>query len=137
VKGTHKEGYWTVPDPAIPIIRRLKIALSDRSWERSVPAIVDTGADRSMLPMTMVAEVMDKVQTQVFQLTGATGPVEDVTGIELSWKIEGIPRREPIFFLVWGTEPLIGRDILNQFVAIFDGAANQNRQPTLVLTLSS
>lgn len=115
--------YDTRYHPAMPIIE-VEVGLAARNAEATLTALVDSGADATLIPLRELQQVGAQ-QVAWAQVRG----------------IAGISYRAPIYIVTLSIGPLrieavrvlgdrqnremiIGRDVLNQFIVTLNGLAN-------------
>ena len=119
----HTHDYDADYDPAMPVI---EIQISRRAAQASLTlqAIVDTGADATMVPLAQLQQLRArKVGTR--WLRGISGLRYEVDLYTLAVRIGDRPSR---YIEVVGSERrdevIVGRDLLNQYVVTLDAPAH-------------
>lgn len=110
-------------DPPAPFI---PITVDGHDPTRSpvtIQAFVDSGADGTMLPIDVLQAVGAEYEASLW-LRGTTGSRQRVDSYTVSIHIETetVHAISAVAMPV-GSEPLIGRDVLNQLVVILNGLA--------------
>jgi hypothetical protein len=109
--------------PAIPIV---EVAISRIKDEPKVtlPAIVDSGADATILPI----DYLNQVQTRKGDQAWLRGTAQQRIHVEMYWVWLTVGGHTPIYLQVVGDsegeEAILGRDVLNQFVVTLNGLAS-------------
>ena len=111
-------------DPGAPIVEIGVSHIASGEQEVSLSALVDSGADATMLPITILNQVGARF-LETRQMRGATGhrlTVDTylVTINLASRSIQGIQ----VIAMREGVEAVVGRDVLNQFEIVLNGPAN-------------
>jgi hypothetical protein len=110
-------------NPTMPVVE-IQVFLEAGQNPITLTAIVDTGADASMIPLKYLRRLKAKKRRTKW-LTGTTGVREkaDLYGIAIQ-----IGRARPIFLEAIGTEQrnevIVGRDVLNEFVVTLNAPAH-------------
>lgn len=112
---TQRFAYDRTKSPAAPILP-VKIR-SARGATTAAPAIVDTGADISVLPARLARDLRLPVVGEA-AVHGVTGS-ERVTLYSTEIEIDGIS--VPVEALGVGTHTLIGRDVINRWTLVLRG----------------
>ena len=116
--------YNSVYDPPAPFIRISVDGHDPTRNPATVSAFIDSGADGTILPLDILQAVGAEYEDTVW-LRGTAGGRRQLDSYTVSIYIETESAHAisavatPI-----GSEPLIGRDVLNQFVVTLDGIAN-------------
>ncbi|MCA9998371.1 MAG: retropepsin-like domain-containing protein [Anaerolineales bacterium] len=120
---TYTHDYDTAYNPAMPIV---DIALRRSANQPAIQlqAIVDTGSDATMIPITYLRQIKArKGHRQI--LSGTAGGRYEVDLYSVSVQIGSY---RPIYVDAAGTtrgnEVIIGRDVLNQFVITLNAPAH-------------
>ena len=124
--------YSTDYDPAMPVAQVSVSSPHDEAWKWTAEAIIDSGADRSLVPLGVVRNLLDRIPTGHETIEGVTGVPKGVTTLELEYQIGDIPRAT-VQFIAWGSEMIIGRDILNRLMTVLDGLGLEGQGPLLKL----
>lgn len=113
-------GTYTPPAPVVEIGVR---GLDPDSQEVRLTALIDSGADVSMLPIHALQAVMAKhMETRYIRgITGVRQAVE--TYVALVRIGERVILTAEAIAVVRGNDAILGRDILNQLVVTLDGPA--------------
>jgi predicted aspartyl protease len=117
----HEEEYDLTTDPPLVVIRGFLLSHKDSKWSRKTTAVVDSGADMSMVPQRLVDEILKQVPTVSVRLDDAFGRKTRVTAVRLEYKFGNCRQGSVLFAVSDGTETLIGRDVLNGFHTTLDG----------------
>ena len=103
----------------MPVVH-VRVSLPNGGEPVAVSMIVDTGADRTLLPASVVRELgLPPVGVIEMRGIGNTGPAATVHGAAVSFG----PFRSLIQVIAFMDEAILGRDVLNRFVATLDGPA--------------
>jgi hypothetical protein len=96
-----------------------------------VPAVLDTGADVTLLPRWAVEQLGLIPQSDAtIALAGFDGSIRSVESVELEASFQG-GRFQGRFALVDQPHGVVGRNLLNHFRLLFDGPAKTwHRVPT-------
>ena len=115
--------YNTTYDPPAPF---MPITVDGHNPTRSpvtVTAFVDSGADGTMLPIDILQAVGAQYEASLW-LRGTTGSRQRVDSYTISIHIETeTVHAISAVAMPTGSEPLIGRDVLNQLVVTLHGIA--------------
>lgn len=108
-------------DPPAPVAAvTLRNPAAGLAWE-SVPMLVDSGADVSLLPMDCLHLLAAAVESsKVYELEGFDGSRSVAQAVHLDLTFLGQTFRGR-FLLTQGEAGILGRDILNHFVLVLDG----------------
>lgn len=105
-------------DPPAPVLPVHVSGINRSGAGLLLHALVDTGADCSVIPARLVRTLrlplVDKVSVK-----GFAGKAEPLAVHAVQMRVAG--RRLLARVVAFGTEPLLGRDILNQFELRLDG----------------
>jgi predicted aspartyl protease len=109
--------------PAIPIIR-LEVRSPQREKGVLIRAIVDSGADATIIPVA----ILNQIGTQKSDRAWLRGTVrERILVFQYEVWLQ-IGNHRPTYLQVvgdtQGTETILGRDILNQFIVTLNGLAS-------------
>jgi predicted aspartyl protease len=112
-------------DPAMPVVEITVRRATPGELEAPVLALVDSGADATMLPVDVLTAVGAR-HLETRQMRGVTGHllavdtylVTILLGPYIFPGIEAIAMNE-------GTEAILGRDVLNQLETTFDGPGQE------------
>lgn len=116
----HEEEYDLTVDPPLVVIRELILSRKDAAWSGTTAAVVDSGADMSMVSQRLVDELLKQVPTVSVTLVDAFGREARVTAVSLEYQF-GNSRQGSVLFAVNTGETLLGRDVLNGFHTTLDG----------------
>lgn len=110
--------------PAAPVIDIVVSKIGTGGTEMSLTALVDSGADATMLPFDTLKTVGARyVETR--QMRGVTGQPVTVDTYLASVTIGPHTLRGiEVIAMIEGTEAVIGRDVLNQLVVTLNGLAH-------------
>ena len=116
--GTPHQQAYTPPIPA------LEIGLEDPDGEQTIgplTAVLDTGADISLIPITLLEQIKAPEQDEV-RLRSHWGEATPFTTYLISIQVgaETLPGIEVVGDL-YGQEVLLGRDVLNKLLLLIDG----------------
>ena len=81
-------------------------------------ALVDTGADLSVLPVSVV-EALALPQVSTTRIQGVTGVAEKTPVHAVTLEVAGTLVLAEV--VAWGDEAIVGRDVLRRFVLELDG----------------
>lgn len=112
-------------DPTMPIVEVSVRAVGTSHPASVVTALVDSGADATILPLSVLQQVGARyVRGRVMR--GVTGIPENVDTYLVSIQI-GPYTVHGIRAVAYGTNmtPIIGRDVLNNLVVTLDGLAQE------------
>lgn len=121
--------YNTQKQPPAPFVRVTLRHPNTGAEVRDLPAQLDTGADRSVLPLS-VASALALHQSGVMEVIGVGGNGEEMPVFDVLLGVHNLtPLRTEV--LAHPGEPwvLLGRDVLNGYRAVFDG-------PNLILEIA-
>lgn len=108
-------------EPAAAIVPVL-LAAPDGETPVLVTALVDSGADLCVVPAAL-ARQLDLPLTDVLRVAGVGGALRSATVHAAQIELDGV--RELVEVVALGEEMLIGRNLLNSFVARLDGPQEQ------------
>jgi predicted aspartyl protease len=104
----------TPPAPVLPV----RVAGPDRRWGAAAPALVDTGADLSVIPAALARDLrLPAVGT--LRVRGVTG-IERVPLHAVELEVAGIA--VTVQMAAIGAQLLVGRDVLNRWTLRLRGA---------------
>ena len=113
----------TYPGPAFPVVEINLYALGHQSDPISAFALVDSGADATMIPLHIL-EKLEVRRVDRMRMRGVGGNSQFVDIYEVALEIGSftIPK---VYAAAdtFNTEILLGRDVLNQFVITLNGLA--------------
>lgn len=109
--------------PAMPVVT-ISIGRADSAAVLTLPALIDSGADATMIPVRHLKQVKAIKRQQVF-IRSVSGQREGANLYTISLQLAHYQRAR---FDVVGNqatdEVIIGRDVLNHLVVTLDGLAN-------------
>lgn len=111
-------------DPAAPIADIVVSRTSTGGLEVTLSALVDSGADATMLPIGVLAQVGARF-LETRQMRGATGHrlVVDTYLVTVRLGPHRLHGIQAVAMLE-GMEAVVGRDVLNQLEIVLNGPAN-------------
>ena len=112
--------------PPAPVLN-VRVGAPGREPMLGVLALVDSGADLSVLPLAS-AEALALPQVSTTRIRGVTGVEESTAVHAATFEIAGTNVLAEV--VAWGDEAIIGRDVLRRFVLELDG-------PREVLTIDA
>jgi len=120
------------PVAPIAVIRHMRIRPVGKQFaeENISSAILDTGADFSTLPEVQYKHLASDplIPKSQCEIRTAQGTLVSATRVKLQYLIPNVMRTwGVVYFLLWGEEVLVGRDILSKFVVQFDGPKSELR----------
>lgn len=119
----HTHAYSGLYDPPAPVIEVGVRGPGQDSREVRVTALVNSGADATMLPIQVLRSVGARyVQTRYVRGVTGTRQVADTFLAVIKIGPHTIPIPEAVA-VVRGEEAILGRDVLNQMVITLDGPA--------------
>jgi predicted aspartyl protease len=83
-----------------------------------LPGLLDTGADATLVP-ARIARRLDLPQVDVARLTGVTGTARSVAVLAARIELPGFSTLARV--IGFADEAILGRDLLNAWVATLDG----------------
>jgi hypothetical protein len=110
-------------EPSAPVVEIAIRKTHQSASEVTLPALVDSGADATMPPITAL-QAANARYVETRQMRGVVGMAYPVDLYLVAVQIG--PHTIPAVRAIAATpdaEPIIGRDILNQLVVILDGLA--------------
>jgi predicted aspartyl protease len=123
VSRTYSFDYNNAYDPPAPFMPITVDGLDSAKASVTVSAFVDSGADGTMLPLDILQAVGAVDEDRVW-LNGTTGERQQLDSYTVSIHIETeIVHAISAIAMPVGSEPLIGRDVLNQLVVTLHGIA--------------
>jgi predicted aspartyl protease len=113
-------------EPAMPVVE-MGVGDIDGGKEVIITAMIDSGADATMIPLAVIKEV-GALFIRERRMYGTTGSGKKVNtylvvirvGPYTLYGIEAVG-------MVGGKEALLGRDVLNQLVVTLNGLANETQ----------
>jgi len=114
--------YSSAYSPAIPMVE-VGIGLRRGLIQLTLPAIVDSGADATIIPMHYLHRI-GAIPSDEQWLRGVTGKRVKVELYTLFIHIGNYKVYLPVVGGVVGNEVIIGRDVLNQFIVTLNGLAS-------------
>ena len=112
-----KQPYSTAFRPPAPVLA-LRIGVPGRELSFGLVALVDTGADLSVLPRSVVTALgLPRVSSTRIQ--GVTGVAESTPVHAATLEVAGTTTLAEV--VAWGGEAIVGRDVLSRFVLELDG----------------
>jgi hypothetical protein len=118
----HTHDYDSRFNPAMPVVE-IQMFLEEGQTSITLTAVVDSGADASMIPLRYLRRLKAKKRRTKW-LTGTTGVRQkaDLYGVAIQ-----IGKARPIYLEAVGTEQrdevIVGRDVLNEFVVTLNAPA--------------
>jgi predicted aspartyl protease len=107
-------------NPPMPTVKNFTVRQVGGAWEQTIEAIVDSGADRSVIPLKVVEPILSLAKTKSMDIEGFGGQDKrKVTTVQVECYIDGFNVKADI--IAFGEEALIGRDILNKLKTSLDG----------------
>lgn len=133
MKAIYTDAYDLDAEPPMPVVRKLTLGEVAGPWTATTTAIIDSGADGSVVPLKLVEAILGTSATKSALISGVTEsePLE-VTTIQLRCKINDF---EVVTYLIaFGEEAVLGRDILNKLKTVLDGPPiDADGEPTLTM----
>lgn len=115
--------YNNTYDPPAPFMPITVDGLDSTKAPVTVSAFVDSGADGTMLPLDILQAVGAVYEDRIW-LSGTTGGRQQLDSYTVSIHIETETAHAiSAIAMPAGSEPLIGRDVLNQLVITLHGIA--------------
>jgi len=115
--------YNNVYDPPAPFITITVDGRNSTKSPMTISAFVDSGADGTMLPINVLQSIGAEYEDSVW-LIGTAGGRQKVDSYTVSVHVENeVAHGISAVAMPIGSEPLIGRDVLNQLVVTLDGIA--------------
>jgi predicted aspartyl protease len=112
-----KQPYSAEFRPPAPVLA-LRAGVPGREPALGLMALVDTGADLSVLPQSVVA-ALGLPQVSTTRIQGVTGVAESTPVHAATLEVAGTRALAEV--VAWGDEAIVGRDILARFVLELDG----------------
>ena len=116
-------------NPPAPYVLLNLFHPTDADVVRDVPALADTGADITVIPLSVIASVSG-IPSGTAPVLGYDNKPDTLTTYAIRFQIRDLP---VILVEVVGSEAvthaIVGRDVLNRYNITFDG-------PNLVMTIS-
>jgi predicted aspartyl protease len=106
-------------EPAAAVVP-LRIGAPADDMPVFVSALVDSGADLSVVPAALAGQ-LDLPVTDVVQVRGVGGEPHNATVHAAEVEVEVDEVAELVEVIALGTETLVGRNLLNAFVLTLDG----------------
>lgn len=116
--------YQEALEPPAPFIHVTLVNPATGATLTSVPAQIDSAADRSVLPPRLVT-ALELTQFGDLEVAGLGGEVGQLPTYPVLLGIHDLPARSHLVLACEG-EPwvLLGRDVLNQYRIVLDGPAS-------------
>lgn len=109
--------------PPAPVITLTVDGYSDSAEPATIRAMIDSGADGTMLP-TAVLEKIETSYVDSVRMSGVTGTIEQRDRYRVRLQIgEIVIKGIDAVAIASENESLIGRDVLNQLVVTLNGLA--------------
>lgn len=108
-------------DPAMPVID-LEIGLTSKSTKITVSALVDSGADATMVPIHLITQLGATSQEKRW-LSGIAGGRYSVGMYTLFVKLGSFEMYVPVVGDPTNNEVILGRDVLNHLIVALNGLA--------------
>jgi hypothetical protein len=109
--------------PSIPIVE-IQIRYAESAPNVSLMAIVDSGADATIIPI----QYLQQVQARPGKKAWLRGTVQQRAKVDRYWVWIHLGRHRPMHLQVvgdpQGDEAILGRDGLNQFIVTLNGRAS-------------
>ena len=121
-----KHAYSAAFRPPAPVVA-LRAGVPGREPNIALSMLVDTGADLSVLPGSVV-QALALPQVSMTRIQGVTGAAERTAVHAVTLEFAGTTLLAEV--VAWGDEGILGRDVLNRFVLELDG-------PRATLSVSS
>lgn len=116
--------YDSAYNPAFPVIEIEVDGYSQVHGRQRITALVDSGADGTMLPHEVLQMVGATYEDSV-QMKGITGGVQTVDRYTVTIRVgEHLVRTVHAVALPAGSEAIVGRDVLNELHVALNGPAN-------------
>lgn len=116
--------YDTDYDPPAPVVLAEIAHPSQGELKVGCTALVDTGADGTMLPIDLLEQINAPLVGDAL-MRGVLGAGERVDIFLAQIKIGNYPVGGiRVAAMSVGSEPILGRDVLNQFIITLNGLAN-------------
>jgi len=112
-----KHPYSSAFRPPAPVLA-LRVGAPGRETALGLVALVDTGADLSVLPRAVV-EALALPQVSTTRIQGVTGVGETTAVHAATLDLSGTSLLAEV--VAWGDEAILGRDVLGRFVLELDG----------------
>jgi len=112
-----KQAYSAAFRPPAPVLA-LRIGVPGREPTLALVALVDTGADLSVMPRSVVA-ALGLPQVSTTRIQGVTGVAESTPVHAATLEVAGTTALGEV--VAWGDEAIVGRDVLSRFVLELDG----------------
>jgi predicted aspartyl protease len=112
-----KQPYSAAFVPPAPVLA-LRVGAPGRETTLAVLALVDTGADLSVLPRELVG-TLGLPQVSTTRIQGVTGVAESTPVHAATLELAGTSRLVEV--VAWGHEAILGRDVLRRYVLELDG----------------
>ncbi len=107
--------------PPIPVLRLRLSAPGETPYDAPLSALVDTGADATLVPSTYLEQV-DAIASGDAVLRGVLGEAREIHLYEVDLHIDTLLL--PGVLVVgddYGTEIIVGRNVLNKLILLLDG----------------
>jgi predicted aspartyl protease len=112
-----KQPYSTEFRPPAPVLA-LRAGAPGREPAFALMALVDTGADLSVVPRSVV-DALALPQVGTTRIRGVTGVAESTNVHAATLEVAGTSVLAEV--VAWGDEAIVGRDVLGRFMLELDG----------------
>ncbi len=107
--------------PPIPVLRLRLSAPGEAPHDDPLPAIVDTGADTTLIP-SLYLEQVEAIASGDAVLRGVLGEARAIHLFEVDIHVDSLVLPSAIVAADdYGTEAIIGRNVLNKLILLLDG----------------
>lgn len=112
-------------DPAAPVFPVSVMGLEDEPRIEQVIALIDTGADTTILPLSLIRRI-GGVEIEKVSIRGIHGATIQVSLYGVLLRIAGHDLGyTEVVGAHFPTEPIIGRDVLQHLIVTLDGTAGE------------
>ena len=110
-------------DPPAPLARVSLRALHNGAIVSDVPMLIDSGADVTLIPRTVIDELrLEPDQNESYELASFDGQKSMAASVQLDLVFQRRSFRGR-FLLIDSKSGILGRNVLNHFVLMLDGPA--------------
>ncbi len=122
MSNVYSYNYLQAYSPAMPIVEVSLSASAPQTSEITIEAILDTGADASLIPVSVLTSMGARYTSQA-RLRGITGDTQWVNLYLVNMKIGSYLIYAVEVIASDNNETILGRDVLNQLNIRLDGPA--------------
>lgn len=115
----------TYNGPAFPVVEIAIRGFATQNTEVMCRALVDSGADATMLPLRLLTRAKAR-KIDTARMVALNGPSYRVDVYEVKLRLGPfVMNKVDVIASKHGTEAILGRDVLNQFIVTLNGLASR------------